>query len=191
MEFALREAAERGDVATVEKLIGDGCDVDSATASTGLTALHKAALRNRVQVVTELVRAGADIHRENNAGTTALQFAEDAGFWEVADVLKAARDGKLYTVGSSMRGASTASSVAPPSSPAGAATPLRSPRVASSLRVPESYSKEHWYGMQVIVNSLQVTVSVKAILILHLHSRVWTISVMLTLPQRPLQLDKH
>ena len=156
MEFALREAAERGDVSMVEKLVGDGCDINSATASTGLTALHKAALRGRVQVVRELVRLGCDIYRESNAGATALQFAEEAGFWEVADVLKVARDGRLknIAIGSPVRRLSTASSISSvaPSSLAGdirgAATPLRTPRVASSLRVPESYAKDHWYSMQ-------------------------------------------
>ena len=119
MEFALREAAERGDVEMVRKLVGEGCDVNSATLSTGLTALHKAALRGRVQVIHELVRANADIHCENNAGATALQLAEEAGFWEAADVLKAARDGRLKN---------TASSIGSPRSPAGASTPLQSPR---------------------------------------------------------------
>ena len=71
-EFALREGAERGDLEMVQKVIAEGVDVNGATMATGLTALHKAAIRGRVQVVIELVQAGADIHRETGAGATAL-----------------------------------------------------------------------------------------------------------------------
>jgi hypothetical protein len=152
-EFALREGAERGDLEMVQKVIAEGVDVNGATMATGLTALHKAAIRGRVQVVIELVQAGADIHRETGAGATALQLAEEAGFWEVADALKAAQAGTLRTVASALESPARPSARerrrASSSLGAGSsASALRSPRMAASLTAPESYVAEDWYSMQ-------------------------------------------
>ena len=166
MEFAMREGAERGDVAMVENMLTEGADANAATAATGLTALHKASLRGRVQVVHALIRGGADIRIETSAGATAQQLADEAGFWEVVDTIKAAANGTLtaaapaggsllsmsarrisdasYSSDRERRWPSTASSVASFRSERRA---LGSPRVAVSLPAAKDYAADEWYNM--------------------------------------------
>ena len=57
---ALRAAAERGDVATVLSELSKGsADIDAAGSKTGLSALHRASERGRVEVAKALLQHGA------------------------------------------------------------------------------------------------------------------------------------
>ena len=157
--FRLREGAERGDVAMVEKELMDGVDINAATANTACTALHKAALRGRTEVVHALLRAGANAELRTSTGLTAAEIAEDSGFWEIVDAIKALHAGTLRVMGPPRRPGLSADSASPAehslsgtqallerSSPSA----VRSTSVASGLRAPRSYTEgtDQWYHDQ-------------------------------------------
>ena len=75
----LREAAERGDLAGVQQLLGSGAPIND-TGLTKWTALHRASERGRADVVKLLLGAGADHSLLTAAaGETALHLAADRG----------------------------------------------------------------------------------------------------------------
>jgi Ankyrin repeats (3 copies) len=65
-------AATRGDVATIDRVLDGGVDVNGAWASGQMPPLHSAAWHGRLNAVRKLVERGADIHSVNRYGGDAL-----------------------------------------------------------------------------------------------------------------------
>jgi len=82
-------AARSGQLAEVDRLIGEGSDVD-ARGSGGNTALYHAAVAGRADVVQALIEAGADVDVENDFGSTPLHVASRYGHVDVIRALAAA-----------------------------------------------------------------------------------------------------
>ena len=88
------DAAAKGDVAAIEKLLASGTAVDSRDQDQA-TPLIAAALGGQVEAAKLLLAKGADVMARNSGGFTALHAAAYGGSAEVAALLldnKAARD---------------------------------------------------------------------------------------------------
>ena len=84
--------AFKADPSAVEMLIQAGADVNLKTLANfdGWTPLHGAAARGSADVITVLLKHGADPAATDGKGMTALQVAERGGFADAAKVLRAA-----------------------------------------------------------------------------------------------------
>lgn len=88
------DATEKGDQATVEKLIKQKADVNAAQVD-GATALHWAVYRDNPQLADILIRAGADVKAANSEGVTPLSMAALYGNAAMIDkLIKAGADAK-------------------------------------------------------------------------------------------------
>jgi ankyrin repeat protein len=88
------DAAQRGDRATVQKLIAAKSDVN-ATQVDGSTALQWAVYREDAEMVDLLIRGGADVKAANRQGATPLMMASIYGHALIIDkLLKAGADAK-------------------------------------------------------------------------------------------------
>jgi len=88
------DAAQRGDRATVQKLIQAKGNVN-ATQVDGSTALQWAVYREDPEMVDLLIRAGADVKAANRQGATPLMMASIYGHPGIIDrLLKAGADAK-------------------------------------------------------------------------------------------------
>ena len=77
--YALREAAERGRVAVVRRELEKGVSPDDSP-TTGITALHRAAEKDRADVVAVLCSYGANINSKTKAsGDTPMHIASWRG----------------------------------------------------------------------------------------------------------------
>lgn len=86
---ALLDAAQKGDLAKVERLLKRGADIN-AVDDEERTPLILAAFEGHIQVVKALVLAGAKLDvREKKYGNTALMLASIRGDTEVAKLLLA------------------------------------------------------------------------------------------------------
>jgi ankyrin repeat protein len=68
-------AAGRDDVATIDRLLDGGADVNAVAGGDGMPPLHCAAWRGRFNATRRLAERGADIHRVNQYGGAALGTA--------------------------------------------------------------------------------------------------------------------
>lgn len=84
IKMDLIQAAYKGDVVEVKRLINQGADVN-AKSKYDRTALMDAAQEGHVEVMHTLLQQGADVNAKNNYGWTALYYA--AGNTEVVRVL--------------------------------------------------------------------------------------------------------
>ena len=75
---ALVRAAHDGNLATVQRLLADGADVNGRDAF-GRSALHEAAFRGHERIIASLLRAGADPHARDAAGRTPLDEVSSSG----------------------------------------------------------------------------------------------------------------
>lgn len=82
---AFRENAMHGSIEKVTQLHQAGADVNSFDASSGRTALHKAAYWGHHHVVSYLVSSGANLNMVDSNGDTALH---DAARFAHLDVVK-------------------------------------------------------------------------------------------------------
>ena len=86
------DAAEKGDLATVRKLIQEKADVNAPQAD-GATALQWAAYRNDGPLADALIAAGADIKKANREGATPMYLASIQGSAPMIErLLKAGAD---------------------------------------------------------------------------------------------------
>ena len=95
------EAARRGDVVELERLLEQGADVNSARGD-GMTALHFAAQQGYVEAVRILLQAGADVAAGTRIGHfTPLHLASRGGHVAVAEsLLEAGADARAPTTSS-------------------------------------------------------------------------------------------
>jgi ankyrin repeat protein len=85
---ALLDAATRGDVAEMDRLIAAGADVNALVGS--WTPLLRAALNGHETAIAALLAAGAHVDAMNNAGYTPLVYAAFKGHAPAIDALLAA-----------------------------------------------------------------------------------------------------
>ncbi|OAE29963.1 hypothetical protein AXG93_669s1120 [Marchantia polymorpha subsp. ruderalis] len=83
---ALRHAARRGELNSVQKCVHEGAVVDGDDQY-GWTALHRAAFKGRLDVVKFLIENGADLKLKDEEGFTALHMAVESGHKEVVHLL--------------------------------------------------------------------------------------------------------
>jgi hypothetical protein len=69
-------------------LVKRGANVNARTRDEGQTALHIAAVMDKMQAVEALVALGADLSLKDAKGRTALAAAEGAGVADVVALLK-------------------------------------------------------------------------------------------------------
>jgi len=82
----LSQAAMRGDVAAVQRLIGRGAKVNAKDKS-GWTALMLACQGGKLEAVKALLDRGADVNAANSSGINALMIASENGYSEIVKVL--------------------------------------------------------------------------------------------------------
>lgn len=82
----LIDAAWRGDIVTVERLLNKGVNPNSRT-TIGQTALDSASLKGHIEVVKLLIERGANVNATNNDGGTALMSAAWGGYAGVVKLL--------------------------------------------------------------------------------------------------------
>ncbi len=88
---ALLSAAKSRKCEVVKLLAEKGADVNAAESHDGLTALMYAVTllsSGNVEVVKVLIDKGADMNAKNNYGDTALKMAENAGYIQIAELMK-------------------------------------------------------------------------------------------------------
>lgn len=82
----LRNAAAKGDLVTVEQLIKDGADVNSA-GNGGGTPIIQAAKNGHIEVAQTLLFHGADPKKRNKKGNSAIDIANSFAHPNLATVL--------------------------------------------------------------------------------------------------------
>ena len=70
----LHDAAERGDLDEVKRLIAEGANLNAIDDKLGGTPLHYAALRGHKAIAELLIAKGADVNASDHLGTTALHW---------------------------------------------------------------------------------------------------------------------
>lgn len=71
------DAVWAGDLPTVEAMIAAGVDVNAAPADGRSRPLHLAIEQQRVEIVRQLIKAGADVNLDLGEGWTPLEHAID------------------------------------------------------------------------------------------------------------------
>eukprot|EP00051_Salpingoeca_urceolata_P003403 m.57452 g.57452 ORF g.57452 m.57452 type:complete len:637 (+) comp12744_c0_seq1:356-2266(+) len=82
----LLDSAMLGDLASVERVLDRGIDVNTCDGD-GITALHRAAVENNLNVARVLVERGADVNAKDADCWTPLHSAASAGNWRLANFL--------------------------------------------------------------------------------------------------------
>lgn len=86
----LVKSSKEGDIASVQKLVARGVDVNAKAdiiSDWGKTALMEASLRGYVDIVAALLKAGADVNAKDDYGDTALVFAAGKGHYDIVKLL--------------------------------------------------------------------------------------------------------
>ena len=87
-ERQLRDWSASGQTEAVRKLLAESETVDvSYSDDMGWTPLMYAALAGHTEIVALLIKAGANVHSENNRGETALHLAAEKGRTNVTRIL--------------------------------------------------------------------------------------------------------
>jgi ankyrin repeat protein len=82
----LYDAAERGDLSEVKRLVAEGIDAN-VRGTIGCTALLHAASKGHTSVAEFLIRKGADVNAKNELGLTALHYGADGGHDALVEML--------------------------------------------------------------------------------------------------------
>lgn len=83
----LHDAAAKGDLDTVQRLIEAGADVNAQDGK-GRTALHHAANSNNADMIQLLAQQGADPTILDHTNSTPLDQADKNGMWNAYKALK-------------------------------------------------------------------------------------------------------
>ena len=83
----LYNAAERGDLKTVQTLVGQGAVINEASGIDDAVPLIGAAQSGKIEVVQFLLDHGADVNKAGNMETTALQAAAGGGHVPIVQLL--------------------------------------------------------------------------------------------------------
>ncbi|MGB0760012.1 MAG: ankyrin repeat domain-containing protein [Rubripirellula sp.] len=84
---ALHEAASKGNLDRIRRLLERGTRINERKPSGGSTALSAAALNGQVEAVKLLLRRGAKVDRTNEDGNTPLHLAAFMCEFEIAEIL--------------------------------------------------------------------------------------------------------
>lgn len=87
----IHKAAWHGDLAKVKALLNGNPDLISSEDDSGMTPLHRAAMRGRTEVVEFLLASKADVSARDHSGFTPLHWAAYDGHKEVVRLLLAAK----------------------------------------------------------------------------------------------------
>jgi len=85
--IALRVAASNGSLEEVERLLGEGADIN-ASSDNGMTPLILASWNGHTKVVALLLREGADVAAKTKEGSTALTLASERNHKQVITLLR-------------------------------------------------------------------------------------------------------
>lgn len=85
----IRNACTSNDAAAIRRMIADGIDVN-AQGLMAETALHWAVKFSSIDVIKELLAAGADLSIPDNDGKTPLNLAEESQYRGMVDIVKEA-----------------------------------------------------------------------------------------------------
>jgi ankyrin repeat protein len=81
------EASRKGDLKRVQQLVDSGTNVNELD-KTGFTALHWAAMTNKIEVAKFLIKKGADVNiRDSKMFMSPLDVAHAKGFKDMAELL--------------------------------------------------------------------------------------------------------
>jgi ankyrin repeat protein len=86
----LRDVAQRGDVAEIERQIAAGADPNAFEGTSGWTPLQRAAQGGHVAAIAALLMAGAHVDGVDSGGRTPLMYATEHGHAAAIDALVAA-----------------------------------------------------------------------------------------------------
>src|SRR5258707_862060 len=89
LDAKLLDAAKGRNTAEVQKLLGEGADVN-AKSKAGRTALMGAADLGQLDTVRVLLEQGADVDAKDRKGATALRLAEKYKYSSIAALLRRA-----------------------------------------------------------------------------------------------------
>jgi len=98
VQTKLLRAAEEGNLKQVRKFIAAGYDVDEQNGL-GFTPLHLAIAHSRVDIVRELISAGASLELQDVSGRNPIAFAE---FLEEKEIVALFREAQIKTFQQSM-----------------------------------------------------------------------------------------
>ena len=87
--YRFHKAALKGDLATIDRMLGEGTPVDLRDDFTE-TALMDAAEEGHLVVVKRLLSAGADVNAQTDGGATPLMRAAESGQLDIVEALLAA-----------------------------------------------------------------------------------------------------
>ena len=79
----LHEAAGKGDIRKVERILNEGVDVNDNDNYHKRTALHYASQWGHADVVLFLIRRGANVNQRDSSGMTPLHFAKTVKMAEI------------------------------------------------------------------------------------------------------------
>jgi ankyrin repeat protein len=85
--YDVYQAAEAGDVESIQFFVSDYSWDPMVASSEGLTPLCAAAKGGNVDVITLMVEAGADVNYADSHGKKPLAYAKEAGKQEAVDLL--------------------------------------------------------------------------------------------------------
>lgn len=98
--FNLIKSAEDGDLSGVKAALAAGEDINTREEGTGITALHAASARRRIEVVRFLLSCeGIDATAIDRFGETAFSLAEQVGDTEIMSEIQKHLDGKVLGSG--------------------------------------------------------------------------------------------
>ena len=87
MNKDLIEAASRGNLTEIKRLLAKGADVNAKTTKDGAVPMHFAAYSGRKEVVELLIAKGADVNARSNDGKTPLHSAAQNGHSDIVELL--------------------------------------------------------------------------------------------------------